>query len=243
MMKCVVAPAVLGFVLAVAVPGYAQPAWGVIGGFNSATLSDFDDAIREDDDVVNAGRRTGFKAGVFFTIPVATALSVQPAVVYTQAGATVDVPEQDGFGLDATVKIDYVTVPIPIRYDFGSGGIKPFVFVGPYMAFKTSAKTNWDFRIDPSFIDTPAEREDVEEFLQEVFGVGIDGGDADLEDVSSTDFGIVIGGGVQLGAIGIGADFSMGFKNVFTDDADVNQDASVKNKMFSVFVSFGFGGN
>ena len=244
-MKRAIALAVLGFVLTVATPGYAQPKWGVIGGWNSASLSGLKELIAADEEegelVPDPGRRNGFMGGIFVNVPLANALSVQPAVVYTQNGATLHAPPEDGFGLDLEQKIDYVTIPIPFRYDVGSRmSMRPFVQAGPYLAFKTSAKTNYDFHIDPSLIDTPAEREAAEQFLQEAFGVGIDGGDADLEDVKSFDFGIVVGGGVQLtNRLGVGVDFSFGLTNI-NDDED--EDVELNNRAIALYLTYGFGG-
>jgi hypothetical protein len=229
-------------VILTATPSYAQLEFGVIGGVNFTSISGLDDLIADDEDDVDVtastGNRTGFKAGVYLRSPITEVLSIQPSFVYSQSGATAQQTFSD-FGVDllnleSTLKIDYFSIPVPIRFDVPtSGGIRPFVLAGPYFAFKTSAKQDFDFDISQELRDEFGS--DFDEFFEEIFGVGPDGGETDLEDVKTFDWGLVFGGGVSLNRMfAVGVDYSLGLMNLNDDEDD---DHDLKNRALSVFVT------
>jgi hypothetical protein len=130
---------------------------------------------------------------------------IQPEVLYTQKGA-----KYDEGGAEATVKLDYVEVPVLFKGRFGSGGVKPSVFAGPAVGFKVSAKTEFD------------------------------GEEEDIEDVKGTDFGIVFGAGLDLaagpGSFIIDARYTLGLTTL--DDSPDPGD--VKNGVWSFSVGYTF---
>lgn len=226
-----------------AAPSYAQVEFGVIGGVNISSISGLNDLVTDDDeedvDVSGStGNRTGFKLGVYLRKPFTEMVSIQPSFVYSQSGGTAEQTFSDGgvnlLVVDSTLKVDYVSIPVPIRLDVStSGGIKPFVLAGPYFAFKTSSKQDFDFDISQDLRNQLGS--DIDAVFQDAFGVGPDGGEKELEDVKSFDWGLVFGGGVSLNKmIAVGVDYSLGLMNINDDDDD---DHDLKNRAFSVFVT------
>ena len=83
-----------------------EASWGVKGGVNFATLSSDQDPGPE------FKYRIGLIAGGFFTWPLGSHLDVQPEVLFSQQGASLD-----SIGLEAvTIKTDYLVTPILVRY-------------------------------------------------------------------------------------------------------------------------------
>jgi hypothetical protein len=108
--------------------------WGVKGGLTMATLS------TDDETNPDLKYRFGFIAGGFYTWPIGERFEVQPEALFSQQGASVS--EQ---GVDATIKLDYVTVPILARYRFAPRGHGLVVYGGPSIGFKVSAKATAKF--------------------------------------------------------------------------------------------------
>jgi hypothetical protein len=93
---------------------------------------------------------------------------------------------------DEEVKLNYFEIPILLRADFTTGGnVRPFVVIGPSLAFKLSAKVE----------------EDGEEF------------DID-DDVEGFDFGLAIGAGLQFGRGSIEGRYTHGISDADPFDED-----------------------
>src|SRR5688572_8966331 len=97
------------FVLTFIISGYviAQGlSYGVKGGLNFATVNsgDFD-----------AKSKTGIHAGVFVNLSVVI-LQIQPEILFSQKGFTVDNYIMDGGSLDA--RLNYIDIPVMARIKF-----------------------------------------------------------------------------------------------------------------------------
>jgi hypothetical protein len=73
--------------------------------------------------------KVGLNAGVFMNIPMGSSLSVQPEVVYSSLGYKVN---------DDKVDLNYLTVPVLIKYNFAGSGFG--IYAGPQIGFLASAK-------------------------------------------------------------------------------------------------------
>ncbi|HEU5255431.1 MAG TPA: porin family protein [Vicinamibacterales bacterium] len=109
----------------------AQDRGGVRFGYNAATLS-------TDEPGVDPKIRNGFVVGFFGVLPVNSMFAVQPEFLYSQQGARVE----DGSD-EATVKIDYINIPVLARVRLGSGS-PAHLLVGPSFGFRTRAETEFD---------------------------------------------------------------------------------------------------
>ncbi len=166
----------------------AQVDFGIRGGVNFATFNDID---------ANVESRTGLMIGAYLSYPISNSpISIQPAVLYTQKGATTDGLTENNI---VEVKLDYIEIPVLAKFDYiTDGGLTPFVYFGPYIGFNLSADAEYtDGDITPG---------------------------VDIEDnVKSTDFGIVVGAGLGFGQIDVGIRYSAGLTPIFEDA--LNSDA------------------
>jgi len=97
-----------------------KPAIGVLGGLNLSTLGG--------SDISGVSNRTGFQAGLFLTLHMNSAWSIEPEALYTQEGAS-----SDGM----TVKMNYIQVPVLLRWDvMAKNPVHPFFIAGPAAAYQ-----------------------------------------------------------------------------------------------------------
>lgn len=117
---------------------------------------------------------------------------------------------------DATVQLDYVEVPVLAKFDFiTDGSITPNVYFGPYVGFNVSAELDGD---DGIFV----------------------GGEADIDDdVEGTDFGVVVGGGLDFGRVDLGVRYGAGLSEIF-EDGPFDDDSGAKNGVFSITAGIEF---
>ena len=158
---------------------------GVKLGLSMATLTG------EDSEGLDS--RIGLAGGAFVRVPIGEQLSIQPEVNYVQKGA-----EESAIGITLKIKMDYVEIPVLLRYEFPAGGsVLPCLYAGPMVAFKV-----------------------VSDMTAEALGTSLDLGIANQK---STDFGLVIGGGIDVGmgssAITFDLRFAVGLAEQF-DDVD-----------------------
>jgi hypothetical protein len=102
------------------------------------------------------------------------------------------------------------------RFPPSPGGAKPFLFAGPVLALKLSGKGKFEY--------------------------GAESDEEDIEDMKSTDFGLVIGAGVDfgLGVPGTGkmtldVRYSLGLSTISDFEGE-----DIKNGVFSLMVGFSF---
>lgn len=97
-----------------------KPTIGVLGGLNFSTLSG--------SDISGVSNRTGFQAGLFLTLHMNQAWSIEPEALYTQEGATAS---------GETAKMNYLQVPVLLRWDvMAKSPMHPFFMAGPAAAFQ-----------------------------------------------------------------------------------------------------------
>ena len=126
--KAVITVALLVAVLGMASPAAAQAAFGVRVGANQANLS-FDP-----DDEQDTSTRTGLNVGGFASIPFNARFAFQPEVLYSQQGSKAS---EDGF--EATLKLDYVNVPLLVKINLSSGQNPVSLLVGPQIGLHGGA--------------------------------------------------------------------------------------------------------
>jgi hypothetical protein len=199
---------------------------GVKGGLNFSTFSG-DLAFDEDEFGIDLPfkNKTGFVIGASFSKGLMPLLSLQPEILYIQKGAKVDesltIPEVGTAGVEGSFDLAYLEVPLLLRAGLPVPGLSPFVYAGPAVAFNLSAKAKLDAVAGPfreSIID-----EDIK------------------DDIKNLDYGIVLGGGMQLGLplikLHIEARYTIGLTNII--DAD-DIDFELKNRAFSLMVGVTF---
>ena len=156
--------------------------------------------------------RTGFNGGLFFMYQFNNLFAIQPEAYYTMKGAT-----SDFMGVDLTLKLDYIEIPVLFKVVIPSGGtnLKPAVFVGPAVGFNMDAKIKGEYQGE-------TEEEDIDSL------------------VTSTDFSIIFGGGLgfMVGNNELGVDIRYSLGLTSWDDSDDPFD--LKNNVLSFNAYFGF---
>ena len=113
-------------------------------------------------------------------------------------------------GESAKLKINIIEIPLLLHANIPTSGmVKPFITVGPGLGLRMSAKFEFD-----------GQSEDIK------------------DEVESTDFSVILGGGVQVGRATIEARYDLGLK-----DLDKDNSSKAKTRTLSVLVGFGIGGN
>jgi hypothetical protein len=214
----IIATGVLTLMLLLPNPSSAT---GIKGGLkigaNSAKL--YGDDVGNLEDLLGEGlkSRIGFSVGGFITFNIAEMFAIQSEVLYTMKGLRWEGEINGATPLKVWIKLDYLEIPVLVKIMPGTqGSVKPYLFAGPAVAIKVSGKVKAEF-----------EGESDEEVL---------------EDVKSTDFGLVIGAGADfgLGAYGRGSlsvdiRYTLGLSTISDFEGD-----DVKNGVFSLMVGYSF---
>jgi hypothetical protein len=190
--------------------GLAQaPSFGLKVGLN---LADFGGTR-----IVQSDFRTGFTVGAFASVPISAAIAIQPEVVFSRRGARSAAYDYDAFPQDGDAppvgvylsektRHDYLEIPVLLKLSPGPAGDV----------------------VRPIFFAGPAVG-----FLlstKEVY-------DTDYSEyLNSTDFGIIVGGGVEVGRLSLDARYNLGLATIDKDyDATFGPvPGSVKNRAFTV---------
>jgi hypothetical protein len=179
-----------------AVGPHAQ--WGVLAGANFAKLSDAD----------GIDTRTGVVVGLSADFHLANHFGVEIDGLYSQQGA-----KENGDGDDLTLHLDYVAVPVLLRYNFPTNStVRPFVVLGPQVGFRVKCEAS-----------AGGESASCEDFAG--------------ENAKSVDFSGTAGAGIgfKVGKeeLSLQARYNLGFTKVF-------EDSDSKNRVFSVMAGFSF---
>ncbi len=205
------AAATLAVALAV-VPVQAQRI-GIIAGGTFSQLRGFEN--------VKARNRTGTMLGATLTIPAGARVAIQPELLFVNKGGALD---YGGGGTD-DVRLDYLEIPVLLRFEGGSGGaVNPHLYVGPSVAFNVGCNiTTSGGGVVPS-VSSDCTRDNFEP--------------------KSLDWGAIVGAGVDLslGGIGVtgGARYGVGLANISRDD-NAALEQRVRNGTLTVYAGVLFG--
>lgn len=180
---------------------------GVVGGVNLATLGG--------KDVDDADTRTGFLGGASLLVPLRGRLSLDLQGLYSQKGAN----DSDSVERIA-LTFNYLELPLMLRYDLTSEGIRPFLTAGVSVAYRASCKA----QVEAEGINAEFDCDDL-----------TDGEDFRL-DVKRWDPGAAFGGGVDIPLaqdrrLTVGARYVLGM----TDIVDM---AAVRNRTVQLYAGF-----
>lgn len=181
---------------------------GVKAGLNISNVRGADVDAEELFDT-STDSKIGFVGGLYAVFNLSTNFAIQVEALYSMKGAKASVPDD----WEVTAKVDYLEIPILARYVLTtSGSVRPFLFAGPSLAMKLSAKV-----------------EAVDD------GVPYSG---DLEGAKSTDMGVAFGGGMEIGK-NLRADvrYTLGLSKVFELEG-VTYD--VKNSALAIMIGYCF---
>ncbi len=162
----------------------------------------------DDTEGMTFNSKMGLCAGGFITYSINDVFAIQPEVLYTMKGTKWDT----GYGATITYSVNYLEIPVLVRLSIASqGSVVPSLFVGPYVAIKLSSKA----KIEPEG----------------------GGGSVELdwgEDIKTTDFGVVVGAGVDFSLfsmpVTVDARYTLGLTSMYDSPDDL------KNGVISVML-------
>ena len=200
----------------------AAVTYGLKGGVNFANLS----VVSTAPDVPDFKNETGMVQGIFVNFKLGP-VSIQPELLYSRRGASWDEYADVDVTVTGRILLDYVEMPILVKYSFLSGPVKPFLFAGPSFS---SLLEGWN-RLDVEYV---AETEpDIAQMVE-------------MEDsLKKTELAGVFGAGIDFKVlklrISLEGRYHLGLTNFATAELTADTGTtSVKNKGFSVLVGIGF---
>lgn len=105
-----------------------RPTVGLKAGLSLANVS-------FDDDLGETSNRTGLVTGLFASVPVNSRVAFQPELLYAMKGAKIDIE-----GNEATLKVDYVEVPLLADVRLNAGTTRVSLVAGPSFGFRSRAR-------------------------------------------------------------------------------------------------------
>ncbi len=173
-----------GLLLALVLAVSTAPAWalgpkfGIKAGVNMANVNG--------SDVKDTSTLTGFTGGLFLGIPAGT-LSIQPELLFSMDGTKLG---------DAKENLNYMEIPVLVKYNFPSTKATPYLFVGPVIGVLMSAK---------------ATAGGVSEDVKDQF--------------KSSDFAGTVGAGLDVGKLSFDARYNFGLTKITKNGSDVKTGA------------------
>lgn len=186
-----------------------HPTFGVMAGVNLAKVSG--------DGLTSADNRTGFLGGIFVTLHVTNSFAIQPEAIYSQKGFS----DNSVPSADVTAKLDYIDIPVLLRYDIPVvGPIRPFFVAGPAFGLQVKCAIEASGEEASASVDCDGLQDTEVEFRKKTF---------DLSGMFGAGLDFHLGGHTLM----LGARYEHGF-------SDVVEDAAVKNRTWSVVAGLGF---
>jgi len=200
--------------LAVALPLHAQR-FGILAG---ATFSNL--RTSEDLDLDN---RTGTTFGATLQLPLGAKVALQPELLFVNKGAKFRTPIGNQ-GNNNSIRLDYLEIPVLLRYDFSREIIGPHIYAGPTVGFNMNCQVQ------------------IGGNGQEA-GATTDCGNDDFKP-KTLDYGMTVGAGLDfnLGGLALtgGARYGIGLADIRNDDSDEFK-SRVNNGTLSLYVGVLFG--
>lgn len=166
-------------------PSHGQVGFGLTGGVNFATVGGAD---------VPSGLNTltGFVAGAYLEFPHISQplLSLQPEILYTMKGY---IPINQSFSANGstftakvTASLNYLEIPILIKYKLSTSEVKPPLFVGPTLGILLIGK------MKSEATGSATEETDIKSKTRD------------------TDWGIVLGASANVAIVRVNARYTLG---------------------------------
>ncbi len=208
--------------------------FGVKGGVSWAKFSG--DDVRELGAVGKLEYRTGLTFGGFACIPLSESISFQPELLFHRKGAREVIPLNEenladlaelvgqdlgelipylaGTDMELTAKLDYLEIPLLVRFTLPASGMAPYFFAGPYLGLSVGSRV-----------------------AVESMGVGLEILTGGL--IRDTDLGAVFGAGVQTGRFLLEARYALGMASCVELPAGA-EEPDLQNKVFGILAGVAF---
>jgi hypothetical protein len=201
--------------LLAACDGFGRPIYGPKVGLNVGSI--FGDGFEYEGSrvTIDAGYRTTWCFGGYVEVPLSPRFSFQGEALFSRKGARRGDSDPAVNYKVAAVKMYYLEFPLLLRLNLRRWPkVMPFIIAGP----QVSLKTDGEMEVVISG----------QTFYEEI------------EDLESTDFGIIVGGGAEFPYekfnLGLEFRYDHGLKTIYKP----NDDADVRTRTFSFVASAGF---
>ena len=222
-MKKIIGVLVVAFLCAISAESMAQIV-GIKGGLNFATIAISEDGEDHSDDVdVN----TSYHAGITVEFPLGRVFSFETGALLSVKGYALEAEdsfEEEEFTYNGTASPIYVEVPLLAKLYFDLGGARLFAAAGPYAGYGVAGKYTSEVSFDGQ-ADTNSEN--------------LKWGSDEDADFNRLDYGVMVGAGLNLGIIELGAAYGYGLANILPEPTE---DFTINNRVLSVSASIKFGG-
>ena len=199
----------------------AQTKVGVIAGINFSNVD-----IKDTDDDTETSTRTGLSVGGVLSFTLSPKIDLLISPMYTQKGAELIISDDPNFfGAKVKFNVDVLEIPIFLKINLGNSSTKPYIMAGPAIGFIMSSK----LKLSALGIDINADIDEV---------------------ITSIDFGVGVGGGVNFAfgnnSLFIEGRYIFGLKDVVDDgtfafeDDESELDGNVKTRSFQVLAGLTF---
>ncbi len=173
--------------------------------------------VRTSDDL-NVSNRTGSTFGVSLQFPVGPSFTLQPELLFINKGAKFSNSSSTG-----NFRLDYIEIPLLLRYDISRGVIGPHIYAGPSAGFNVGCNVSGNLT---SGVNTSTD---------------CHGNDFKPK---SLDYGITAGAGVDFNLGGIaatgGVRYGIGLADIRNDNSAAFR-SRVHNGVLSLYVGVLFG--
>jgi len=178
-------------------------------GMNSANLHG--EAIKKLKEEVGQELQSkwGLCAGGFIRFNIGKIFAIQPEFLYTMKGAKFEETILDET-MKYTMNLSYLEVPVLVKFMIPTpGGVKPNLYAGPALAIKLSSKTKLKYAGQTE--------------------------EEDIENMKDTDFGLIIGAGVDFGKLMVDLRYVLGLTAIEEEAV-----FETKNGVISLIVGYSF---
>jgi opacity protein-like surface antigen len=199
----------ISLILTLALESTAQT-FGVKAGLNLANMLAKDDEGKFDTKMIS-----GINFGVSAEFPITEMFSFETGLQLSGKG-TKQTYATTYTEVEGKYKLLYIDIPLTAKARYDLNGIKIYGVLGPYIGIGLSGQ-----RYDS--------------------GAGTDvnwGSDSENDDLKRLDFGLLIGGGVEIKSIQIGLTYGLGFANISSYTA---YETKISNRVLGLSVGYMFG--
>lgn len=137
---------------------------------------------------ISTSNLAGFHGGLMIELPVSNSVFINTGLFYSQKGMKMSI-----LGVEGKVSIDYLEIPLSLTYKYDLIVAKLFVQLGPYIGLGLSGR-----------VDAGQQVQKIE------FG-------SDNDELKRTDFGINVGGDIEIKFIQLGVNYGLGLVDLEND--------------------------
>lgn len=195
----------------VAGPAAAQVGFGIKGGLNFAEFGDIETIDTLDE--LESESKTDFVGGAYIKLPLGL-FRLQIEGLYSLKGGE---GQYKNVGIGTApweTQLTYLEIPVLLKYEFPTSVLKPFLYGGGSVAFLMKAEKR-NQTVDTDWIDIK-------------------------DDLKSTDYGLVVGAGIELLGITLEGRYTHGLADTVDQKSGDLQVDEAKNKTWSVMAGIDF---